>query len=145
MKILLMLFLSMALASCGKPDAKNLEEKAQRELKVETDNTNKKALQLEADLSRKQLFFSALEGTFEGSFISEGKEFKTRITLIPSLPPYTANRIRTLDEITADLNNLNFSFQVRHWSLNGSGVPFGCIFNQIRPDYDNGQVVAIRF
>ena len=137
-----MLFLLVTIVSCGKPDAKNLEEKAQRELMVENENLDKRAMQLESELSRKQLFFSALEGTFEGSFFAGEKEFKTRVTLIPSLPPYIANRIRTLDEVTADLNNLYFSIQTTHWNSKGTAVAAGCIFSQIRPDYDNGQVVA---
>lgn len=142
MKQVLILFLSVLVASCGKPDAKNLEEKTQRELMVQNDNLDKRALQLETELSRKQFFFSALEGTFEGSFFAGEKEFKTRVTLIPSLPPYTANRIRTLEEVTADLGNLYFSIQTTHWNSKGTAVAAGCIFSQIRPDYDNGQVVA---
>lgn len=142
MKQLQMLFISLVIMSCGKPDSKNLEEKVLREISVENLNIDKKAMALESDLERKQLFFTALEGTYEGAFTAGDKEFKTRITFIPSLPPYTANRIRTLDEITADLNNLYFSVQTTHWNSKGTAVAAGCIFSQMKPDFDNGQIVA---
>ena len=142
MKHLSMLLLSLIIISCGKPDSKNLEEKTQRELLVTNENLDKKAVALEAGLERKQLFFSALEGTYEGTFMAGDKEFKTRITFIPSLPPYTSNRIRTLEEVIADLNNLYFSVQATHWNSKGTAVAAGCIFSQVKPDYDNGQIVA---
>ena len=142
MKHLSLIVTALLLASCGKPDAKNLEEVAQRELIVENVNLERRAAKLEIDLEKKQLFFTALEGTYEGSFKAGEKIFKTRMTFIPSLPPYTSNRIRTLEEITADLNNLYFSVQTTHWNSNGTAVAAGCIFSQMSPDYDNGQIVA---
>lgn len=142
MKFVFLLLATTMLLSCGKKDDKNLEEKAQRELQVENDNLDKRAALLEADLARKQLFYTALEGTYEGTFKAGEKEFKTRLTFVSSLPPYDSNRIRTLEEITADLSNLNFSVQSTHWNAAGTTVAAGCIFSQIRPDYDNGQVSA---
>lgn len=142
MKALLILVVPLLFISCGKKDGNNLEEVTQRELAVENDNLNRRAALLERDLARKQLFFSALEGTYEGSFSAGEKVFKTRVTLIPSLPPYTSNRVRTLEEVTADLNNLNFSIQTTSWNATGTAVAAGCIFGQVKPDYDNGQVTA---
>lgn len=140
MKHLLLLIVPLLLVSCGKRDDKALEEVAHRELVVENENLERRAAVLENDLSRKQDFYSAVEGTFEGSFMAGEKEFKTRITLIPSLPPYTSNRIRTLEEVTADLNNLSFSVQTTHWNAKGTAVASGCIFSQMKPDYDNGLI-----
>jgi hypothetical protein len=142
MKYLVLLLLPVFFISCGKKDSKDLEEKTQRELVVENQNMEVRAAVLEADLARKQLFFSALEGTYEGTFTAGEKVFKTRMTFIPSLPPYTSNRVRTLEEVTADLNNLFFSVQTTHWNAQGTAVAAGCIFGQVKPDYDNGQVSA---
>jgi len=142
MKILFLLSLSLMIISCGKKDDKNLEEKTQRELVVENENLERRATMLESDLARKQEFYTALEGTYEGTFFAGEKEFKTRITLIPSLPPYTSNRIRTLEEVTADLNALSFSLQTTHWNAKGTAVASGCIFSAIKPDYDNGQIAV---
>lgn len=142
MKLLFLLLLSTLIVSCGKKDDKNLEEKTQRELVVENENLERRAILLENDLARKQEFYTAVEGTYEGNFMAGEKEFKTRMTLIPSLPPYTSNRIRTLEEVTADLNNLSFSLQTTHWNAKGTAVASGCIFSEIRPDYDNGQIAV---
>ncbi len=142
MKILLLVISVVLFTACGKPDANNLEEKTQRELQVENGNLERKAQTLESDLRRKQNFFIALEGTFEGNLPVGDKEFKTRITLIPSLPIYNSNRVRTLEEITADLNNLFFTVQATHWNSKGSAVASGCIFSQARPDFLNGQTIA---
>ena len=142
MKFLVLLLLPFLLVSCGKKDSKDLEEKTHRELVVANENLDRRATFVEADLSRKQLFYMALEGTYEGSFMAGEKEFKTRLTFIPSLPPYESNRVRTLEEVTADLNNLSFAIQSTHWNSKGTAVAAGCIFGQVKPDYDNGQVVA---
>lgn len=142
MKYLVLLLLPLVFISCGKKDSKDLEEKTQRELMVANENTDRRAAHLEVDLARKQTFFTALEGTYEGTFMAGDKEFKTRITFIPSLPPYIANRTRTLEEITADLNSLSFSVQTTHWNSKGTAVAAGCIFSQMKPDYENGQVVS---
>lgn len=139
-KLILVLVGGCFVFSCGKTDSKNLEEKVQRELVVTNENLDKRALALENDLTLKQLFFSSLNGTFEGNLQVGEKVFKTRITFIPSLPPYTSTRIRTAEEIVSDLNNLFFSVQTTHWNSKGSAVAAGCIFGQIRPDYQNGQV-----
>lgn len=142
MKNLTLIFVVIAAISCGKADQKNLEEKTLTELQVANDNQDKRARILEDDLAKKQQFFSSVEGTYEGSFLAGDKEFKTRLTIIPSLPPYTSTRTRTAEEIVADLNNLFFSIQTTHWNTKSSAVAAGCIFNQVRPDFQNGQINA---
>lgn len=136
----LLLIIVLVAYGCGKPDSKNLEEKMQRELVVANENTDKKSIQLENELAVKQNFFSSLEGTFEGDLSAGEKIFKTRISLHPSLPPYSSRRVRTIDEVITDLNNLFFSVQTTHWNSKGTAVASGCIFSQVRPDLLTGTI-----
>lgn len=140
MKNILLILPLVWLVACAKPDSTNLEDKRNRELEVENDNNKRKAMQLEADLSKKQRLFSALKGTFEGQFLADKKQFKARITLVPSLPPYEAGRTRTLEELTSELNNLYFTIQTVIINTQNQSVIMDCTYSGIRPDYDGGQL-----
>lgn len=142
MKNVILILLPVLFIACAKPDSSNLEEVKGREVEVENENLRKKAEVLEGDLARRQRLFSALKGTFEGTFTTGTKKFKKRITLVPSLPPYNAGRTRTLEEITSDLNNLYFTIQTTILNAENNSVVAGCILSQVRPDYDGGAVNA---
>lgn len=68
------------------------EGKAAAEAELAANNANlaAKAHLMEADLATRQLFYQANRGTYEGALATERGEFKLRITLVPSLPPYTS-------------------------------------------------------
>lgn len=140
MKTMLLILQILFLVACAKPDSTNLEDKRNRELEVENENTKRKAMQLEEDLARKQRLFSAMKGTYEGAFIADKKEFKTKLILVPSLPPYDAGRTRTLEELTADLNNLYFTVQTIIINAETNTPVMDCSYSQIKPDYDGGQL-----
>lgn len=141
-KALLLIFLPVVLLACAKPDPNNLEDKAKREIEIENENTRKKAQIIETDLERRQRFFASLEGTYVGTFQANNKQFETQMTFVPSLPPYQAGRTRTIEELTADLNNLFFTIQVKHTNSEDGYTVGGCIISQVRPNYDAGQALA---
>ncbi len=70
-----------------------------------------------------------------------------RISLVPSLPPYTGSRIRELSEIENDLKNLFFHVQVLlvdpKPSSSSGKLPagsYGCRFSNVLPSVDKGLV-----
>ncbi len=141
MKTFFLILLPLLILACAKPDQNNLEEVKGREVEVENENIRKKAQALEADLEKRQRFFSALQGEYVGTFKSGAKNFKAKMFFIPSLPPYEPGRVRTLDEITSDLTNLFFTIQIK--LTNSDDIPVGgCLIKQVKPNYKDGQVNA---
>lgn len=118
------------------------EGKATAEAELAANNANlaAKAQLMEADLATRHLFYQALRGTYEGSIPTERGEFKVRITLVPSLPPYTASRTRQLEEIVADINNLYFNAQIVQWNPANRLSAVGCRIENLRPDIVKGEL-----
>lgn len=118
------------------------EGKAQAEAELAAQNGNlaTKAQQMEADLANRHLFYQAARGTYEGSLTTERGEFKVRITLVPSLPPFLGTRTRQLEEIASDINNLYFNAQVVQWNPANRLSSVGCRVENLRPDTNKGEL-----
>lgn len=110
------------------------------QLKAENDNLAKKSKVMEEDLEKRHRFYQALKGKYEGSFQSEIGQINFRITFSPSLPPYRTDRVRQLEEVASDLNNLYLNVQVIQWNPSSSTSAVGCRVSQIRPDIMNGEI-----
>ncbi|MGE3756403.1 MAG: hypothetical protein AB7H97_01535 [Pseudobdellovibrionaceae bacterium] len=113
---------------------------AEEALNLENGSLERKAKAMEDDLTIRHRFYQAVRGTYEGVFKTENGNFNFRITLVPSLPPYPADRVRQLDEISADLANLYFNVQVIQWSSKDPLTSVGCRVENIRPDLINGAI-----
>jgi len=135
---------TIALFGCGNSGDERLKEKAGIEsegaAKGELKVINERAVEMETDLSARQRFFTALNGTFEGTLKAGEKTYNMRVKLVSSIPPFKVKRIRTVDEITFDLLNLNFDIQAIQWDPESELSSVGCRFEEIRPDLINGQV-----
>ena len=113
---------------------------AEEQMNIENGNLSSKAQKMEADLSNRHRFYQSISGTYEGKLTTEQGEFNIRLTLIPSLAPYQSDRIRQLEEITQDLNNLYFNVQIVQWSAENQLSSVGCRATGIRPDLTNGTI-----
>lgn len=113
---------------------------AQEQLNIENGNLSTKATNMENDLAKRQRFYQALAGTYEGQLVTQQSNYNIRITLVSSLPPYPSNRTRQLEEITQEINNLYLSAQVVQWSSENQLSSVGCRVTQIRPDMINGTI-----
>lgn len=135
--------LSILATSCSQGDER-LKEKARIEgdtlRDVENANLASKAQSMEKDLERRHLFYQAIQGSYEGTIDTDTGSFNIRITLTPSLPPIRINRVRQLDEISADLNNLMLNTQVVQWDPNSPNSAVGCRVSNIRPNIEKGEL-----
>lgn len=118
------------------------EGKAQAQADIAEQNANlsRRSDEMESDLKVRHRFFQAVRGVYEGSLKAEKKEWQVRVTLVPSLPPYNVNRVRQLDEVASDLNNLYFNAQVVQWNPKDKSVATSCRVEHVRPDIVNGEV-----
>lgn len=145
-KTFVLLFI-FALAGCGQDD-KRLKEKTRKEGEaltgVENSNLASKSAAMEKDLTRRHRFYQAVKGDYEGTINTTDGSFKIRVTLSPSLAPISIERVRQLDEVTADLNNLFLNTKVSQWDPSSSLSPVSCIVSSIRPDIEKGEIAIAK-
>ena len=143
--------LCMGLTGCQQGDerlkekaALEGEESAKKQIEAEKKYLEERAEEMESDLARRQRYYTGVSGVFEGTMTGQLPEdkLKVRLTFAPSLPPYHSSRVRALEEIVQDLNNLYFNVQVIQWTENGGdpSIAFGCVFENVRPDLQTGQM-----
>ena len=117
------------------------QEAARNEIAAEREYVDTKARAAEVDLEKRQRFYQAVAGTYEGSILVNRSNFKIRLTLVPSLPRYVPNdRVRTWEEVTADLTNLYFNVQVVQWNPESNFSAVGCLVANVRPDLIRGLI-----
>ncbi|MCC7442685.1 MAG: hypothetical protein IT285_13705 [Bdellovibrionales bacterium] len=145
--VLSMVLATILVGGCGQGDDRLVEKAkiegeagAEAALTAENENLATKARAMEADLARLHRFYQAVKGTFEGTLQTEAGAYKIKIVLAPSLPPYTTDRVRQLDEIVSDLNNLHLKVQVVQWHPSNPLSAVGCRVENIKPDTINGEV-----
>lgn len=132
-----------AAAGCAKPQGDSrLREVSQIEAEKGQEVTDGKALEMEARLARQQRFFQGVSGTFQGKMkiASSGSVFDVKFIVTPSIPSYTGDRTRSMDEITWDLTNLTLSIESSMTKKLNSGDDFstGCNYTDLRPKTDSG-------
>jgi hypothetical protein len=133
----------LANAGCDQGDDR-LSQKAELEglgqMKAESAWNANKVKEMEADLARRHGFYQGIKGTYEGSFLVDGETTRVRITLIPSLSPFSLERIRRIEEVVADLQNLTLSAQMIQWNASSRLSGMGCRVVGIRPDLTKGEI-----
>ncbi len=146
MKFFLLLILCWGIVACDqKSSTDGTRERATAEeeanMKVANENLAKKAEKMEKDLAARHLFYSSLQGEFEGSLLANNENYKVKMIFVPSVPPYTGDRVRQLSEIESELNNLYFDIHVVQWHPSDESTAVGCRVSQIRPNMDRGTLV----
>ncbi len=104
-------------------------------------NSIERAEEMQKDLETRRLFFSALEGTYEGIFSNGDTESNLRIVLTQTLPDYGVDRIKTLQELEYEFQNMAFHVQITSWSSSRSA--FGCTVENVKPDIKNGVIRVV--
>ncbi len=115
------------------------EEASKIQVAEENNNRIKWIERAEKELRLRHRFYEAISGVYKGIAAGNGTTFNIRFTVSSSLPSYPeSDRTRTIEEVTADLNNLFINVHEIFWFK--SGVASGCVFKDIRPDMKNGKI-----
>lgn len=104
-------------------------------------NSIERAEEMQKDLEERRKFFKALEGTYEGTFSTGSSESNIRIVLTQTLPDYSVDRVKTLQELEYEFQNLAFHVQITSWG--SSRAAFGCTVENVRPDIVNGVISVV--
>ncbi len=142
MKALVSLAMVFIFTGCAQPqDDSRLRDRSKVEADAQAEATDKRARELEAGLSIQQRFFQGVSGLYLGKIKSpNGTILSVRFLVTATIPVYTGTRVRNVDEITYDLNNLSLNID-QNTSWNGeAGV--GCNYSLIKPRSDEGLIYA---
>lgn len=143
MKTILALSLVLLTSACGNQSDDRLKEVSKVQSEADQDVQKARAQELEADLAQRQLYYQALTGEFEGTVKTDGGDFSVRINLVPKVPAYKPSRVRTVEEVTSDLIDLGFKIQVVQWNPLNESTAMGCVFEEIKPNLEEGAIYAI--
>lgn len=111
---------------------------ATNQIKAQFEYLSQRAQTMEEDLRARHRFYLGIKGDYEGTFQDGNEAYQIRLSLTPSLPPYLAERVRTLEEISADFNNLHLNAMIQIWKEDEPAV--SCTVEKIKPDVKNGEI-----
>jgi hypothetical protein len=147
MRLLLLFVFTLGLAACDKKDSSGTESHGEknRQGEIDADNRNlaERAKLAEADLRRRYRFYKGIANDYVGSFQINDNQYKMKMTFTPTLHVIDTDRVRTLEEIQYDLDNLYLNAQVVVWDVPNSIGTSGCVFEKVRPDITSGEVQLI--
>lgn len=117
MKILFLLTIMVMFYSCSKGGDSRLAEqekiRAKEQVEAENDNLQIKAEAMEGDLDKRKNFFKAIKGKFEGDLTISHTDYVITVEIIPSLPIEFYSRVRTLEEINYEIQNLDLGLSIK--------------------------------
>jgi hypothetical protein len=137
----------MFLASCGNDD-KRLEEvsgiqgqeAAERQIEEQNRNQAVKANEMEQELKLRKVYYNALIGDYEGETEIQGVKSIFTLSVQQNNVPAPSNRVRTLEEIANDLNQLSLSILIKHGAVGSEAVPTNCKIIGVKPDINKGML-----
>jgi hypothetical protein len=137
----LALLLTVGGSGCNSLDD---SQKHTADLQIQATNQDlqTKTAAAQTELSVRQRFFQGVSGTYEGQITkAEGasKNISTRLIISATVPKYSSDRNRSLDEINSDLKLLSLNVQVVQWDLD-TGATWGCVFMNQPPDIEQGNL-----
>ena len=126
----------------GLSERATIEGRANSEASIQAENSNLawNSRNMEDDLTLRHQFYQSVKGTFEGDLETTQGHYKIRITLVPSLHPVETHRVRQLEEVTSDLNNLYLNAQIVQWNPANPMSAVGCRVGSIRADITHGEI-----
>lgn len=117
MKGIFLILLTVMLYSCSKGGDDRLAEqeriKAEEQVQAENENLRQKAEAMEADLDKRKNFFKGIKGKFEGDLTISNTDYVMTVEINPSLPIEFYSRVRTLEEINYEIQNLDLGLNIK--------------------------------
>ena len=147
MKNLIIILPCVLLLSCSKGGDDRLAEQAdiQAREQYQAPNENQKmwAEKMEEDLNKRKRFIQAIEGDFFGEVDVQNISFDINARFVSSIPIAFPSRVRTLDEINFELQNLNLNLFVKLENPRVPNSAVTCVVEGYRPDVNKGVINII--
>lgn len=145
MKIFLILACLVSFAACdqkGSVEGTHQRSKAEEETKIDLQNENlrSKSEKMELDLQNRNRFYKGVSGEYTGEFRVNSSTFKITLSMTPSIHVMEPNRVRSLEEIQDDLNNLSLISQVSVTDAKDNVGVGGCVYDKTKADINTGKI-----
>ena len=148
MKTLILIFCSLSLIACSKGGDDRVSEKEgiRAERQVEAENENRRVLNqgAERELNELKHYISAVEGRFGGEVQLAESIFDLTVELTPSMPIRFYDRVRNIEEIQFEKENLNVTVKIILESRRIENNAFTCVFEGHQPDIERGLMNLVR-
>lgn len=141
MKFLIFALLMTLGIGCADQSKQKYKNKAGIEADAEIEAQQKLSIKMETDLARLQLFYQGVRGLYKGTVKTpSGRKFKVQFNIHPTIERYEGSRIRSVEEINADLQRLAFDIGEQTSSVlsDGSDIALVCNYNDVKPGVDRG-------
>ncbi len=144
----LLLLITLLFISCDKDDSR-LEEvsgiqgqkNAEKQIEEENKNLAIKAKRMESELQKRTNYYQSLIGDYLGEIIIEGQKSFIELSIQQNYMPAPTDRIRTLEEISYDLNQISLSVLFKHYAPNSKIVTTTCQMDLVKPDIKTGKLI----
>jgi hypothetical protein len=114
------------------------QEAAERQVAEENRNWASKAERMENELVARFDFNEALVGNYLGEIELQGYKSFVELTIQHHyVPPFEDDRVRSLEEIAYDLEQISLSLLFKHYTSPGPTVAVVCRIHAVRPDRKN--------
>tara|TARA_Y100000768_G_scaffold316878_1_gene252030 strand:- start:806 stop:1450 length:645 start_codon:yes stop_codon:yes gene_type:complete len=146
-KLVMFLTLTTLIVSCSKNGddriAEQEEIRTREQIEAQNENQREWAEKLEKDLNERKRFIKSIEGSFSGLIDVRESTFEIQAKFVSSIPIDFSDRVRTLDEINYELQNLNLNLFVKLENPRVSNSAVTCVVEDYRPDIENGVINII--
>lgn len=144
-KIIVLILTLSVVSACNTKNAdyKAVQDKTAIETKAERDVNDQRSSELERDLQERYRFYQAVKNTYVGQFKIGNSDYGVKLEMIPSIPLYQFDRVRTIEEVSSDLNTLSLNSQIVIWNLKSELSASGCVFQDTKPNFILGQIVLV--
>jgi len=123
--------------------AKQEEIRTKEQIEAQNENQREWGESMEKDLNNRKRFIQSIEGRFNGSIDVRESTFDIQAKFISSIPIEFPSRVRTLDEINFELQNLNLNLFVKLENPRVANSAVTCVVEGYRPDVKNGVINII--
>ncbi|MES2767859.1 MAG: hypothetical protein V4596_01830 [Bdellovibrionota bacterium] len=147
MKLFLLALAVLSITACDKKNSDGTYNRATEESKANKDIQNKnleeKASKMENDLQRRFRFYAGVSHNYSGLFKIRENSYQMNVEIFSTRHSEESDRVRNLEEIQDDLNNLFLNARVVIRGSKDSIGAKGCVFEKVRPDITNGIIQLI--
>jgi hypothetical protein len=146
-KLIILAITFLSIVGCSKGGDERIAEqeniRSREQINAQNENNQEWADKMEKDLNKRKYFIKSIEGTFRGDLAVEGIDFVIKAMISPSIPISFSDRIRTLQEINYELENMAINLHIKLENPRVSNSAVSCTIEGYKPDVDKGMINII--
>ncbi len=116
---------------------------SQQQIEAARIEQERKAGEMEKYLNKRKVFIQAIEGEFSGDLSIESSEFRISLEIIPSLPIEFHDRVRQLEEIAFEIENLSLNLKIKMENPKVPNSATSCNIVNYKPNLEKGIINVI--